>query len=239
MQAMAIYKSVTLYFFALLLAFGNITAFSAEELQSRESVQAAAEAFVQQKLGNIEGEVSITSTPPDARIKIGKCNNMEASLPSGNKLWGRTSIKVVCNHAPSRWSLYIPVQIKVTGNALVSTRSIGTGQVIGAEDVDIQTIDLTSYPIGIFTQPEQAIGRTTSSTIPAGKPVRPELLRSQLVIRQGQQVVIIAIGESFKVSSEGHAMNNASVGQLVSVKTKSGQIVKGIAKEDGIVEITF
>jgi len=60
-----------------------------------------------------------------------------------------------------------------------------------------------------------------------------------LAIRQGQQVMLVAQGAGFKVSSEGTAMGNAATGQVVSVKTRSGQIIKGIAKGEGVVEVYF
>ncbi len=130
---------------------------------------------------------------------------------------------------------YATVQLLVSAFVL----AFGGGQVLAAQDVEVQTMDLTPYPVGVFTQPEQVIGKTTASSISAGSPIRPESLRASLAIRQGQQVIVVAKGENFKVTSEGRAMGNATAGQLVAVKTKSGQIVKGVAKEDGTVEVAF
>lgn len=206
--------------------------------ETSESIQAAAESFVRQKTANIEGQVNISSTPPDSRVKVTKRDTLETSLPSSNRLWGRSTVKVSCA-SPSKWSLYIPVMVRVTGKALVTTRAIGSGQVIDPQDVQLQEMELTAYPVGIFTRPEQAVGKTTSSSIAAGAPIRAELLRASLSIRQGQQVVVVAYGTNFKVSSEGTAMGNAQPGQVVSVKTKSGQVVKGVARGDGIVEVSF
>lgn len=215
-----------------------ISSAGAAEWQSRESIQAAAESFVAQKTAGIDGEVTITSTPPDARVRVAKCDNLESSLQSGNRLWGRTSVTVSCS-SPSKWSLRVPVSIKVVGQALVATRAIGSGQTIEAQDVTVETLDLTPYPIGVFKTPEQAIGKVTANNIAAGAPFRAEVLRAQMVIKQGQQVVVVAQSAHIKVSTEGTAMNNAQVGQVVGVKTKSGAIVKGIAKSEGVVEVNF
>ncbi|EEF23295.1 Flagella basal body P-ring formation protein flgA precursor, putative [Ricinus communis] len=163
---------------------------------------------------------------------------METWLPSGNKLWGRASIGVRCR-APSSWSIYVPVMIRVSGNAVVATHPIARGQAITQDDLELQTRDLTQYPNGTFSNPEQIIGRTATLNIPAGEVLRPEQLKAALVIRQGQQVTLVAQGAGFKVSSEGTAMGNAATGQVVAVKTRSGQIIKGIAKGDGVVEVYF
>jgi flagella basal body P-ring formation protein FlgA len=207
------------------------------EWQPLESIQATAQSFVEANTASIDGNVNVIVATPDKRTKVQRCDNMVATLPSGNHLWGRSSIKVSCGSP--RWTLYIPVTVRVTGKALVATRSIGSGQVIAEQDVEVQVLDLTPYPIGVFSRPEQAVGKTTAANIPAGNPLRAEVLRAQFVVRQGQQVVVVAKGASFKVSAEGIAMSNAVVGQIVGVKTSSGQMVRGVATDSGTVEINF
>ncbi|OGV72175.1 MAG: flagella basal body P-ring formation protein FlgA [Methylophilales bacterium RIFCSPHIGHO2_02_FULL_57_10] len=219
----------------LTLTFG---ATEAGEWQSLDEVTAAVERFVRQKTVNIAGEVSIGITSPDPRLHLGKCNNLETWLPSGNKLWGRASVGVRCRE-PVAWSIYVPVMVKVSGSALVAARPIGKGQVLEAPDVQPQVRDLTQYPGGVLTSPDQAVGKTAATSIQAGDLLRPEMLRLPLAIRQGQQVMLVAQGAGFKVSSEGTAMGNATAGQVVPVKTRSGQIIKGIAKGEGVVEVYF
>ena len=50
---------------------------------------------------------------------------------------------------------------------------------------------------------------------------------------------LTARGNGFTVTSEGQAMGNATAGQVVTVKTRSGQLVKGIARSEGVVEVNF
>jgi flagella basal body P-ring formation protein FlgA len=64
-------------------------------------------------------------------------------------------------------------------------------------------------------------------------------LRSQQVISSGQLVKLVSSGPGFTVSSEARAINNASDGQLVQVKTASGQHISGIAQAGGIVRVSY
>jgi flagella basal body P-ring formation protein FlgA len=48
----------------------------------------------------------------------------------------------------------------------------------------------------------------------------------------------ISNGPGFTVSSSGKALTNALEGQLVQVRTDSGQTVSGIARAGGVVEIS-
>jgi flagella basal body P-ring formation protein FlgA len=89
----------------------------------------------------------------------------------------------------------------------------------------------------IVTDPNQAIGHVSLVSLAAGIPLRQDSLRSQPAITQGQVIRLIVQGEGFQVSTDGHALNNASEGQLVKVKTNSGQVISGMAKQGGIVEV--
>ncbi|WP_252321419.1 MULTISPECIES: flagella basal body P-ring formation protein FlgA [Symbiopectobacterium] len=48
---------------------------------------------------------------------------------------------------------------------------------------------------------------------------------------------VLAQGVGFSINSGGKAMGNAAVGQSVRVRMASGQIVSGIAGEDGVILI--
>lgn len=224
-------------FITLLLLTGLSTA-QAAEWQSMDDIASAVEHFVKQKTEGIGNEVDITVARPDPRLRLGRCDSLETWLPSGNKLWGRASVGVRCR-TPASWSIYVPVMVKVSGNAIIATHPIARGTAISADDVQLQNRDLTQYTNGVFTSIDQVIGKTTTLNIQAGDVLRQEQLRAALTIRQGQQVTLIAQGAGFKVSSEGTAMGNAATGQVVAVKTRSGQIIKGIAKGDGVVEVYF
>ena len=48
---------------------------------------------------------------------------------------------------------------------------------------------------------------------------------------------INARGNGFVVSSEGQALDNAAPGATVQVRTASGQVVTGVVRNAGLVEI--
>ncbi|MBY0574209.1 MAG: flagella basal body P-ring formation protein FlgA, partial [Undibacterium sp.] len=57
------------------------------------------------------------------------------------------------------------------------------------------------------------------------------------VIKDGQTIKINNNGLGFKVSNEATAIGNASEGQLARAKTASGQVIAGIARFGGIIEV--
>lgn len=208
------------------------------EWQSIAAIQTAVETFLKERLATEPGQRSISVSRIDPRLKLARCDRLEPYLPSGSRLWGNSSVGVRCL-SPTTWSLYVPVHIKVVQDVLVAVRPIASGQSIQAEDVQLQTRDVTAYAGSVLVTPEQALGRNVTGPIASGTVLRAEMLRAPTIILQGQNVTLVAQGAGFKVTSEGQAMGNASVGQVVSVKTRSGQIIKGIARSPGVVEVYF
>jgi flagella basal body P-ring formation protein FlgA len=69
--------------------------------------------------------------------------------------------------------------------------------------------------------------------------VRSELLSAPWAVQQGQSVRLLTSGAGFTISNEGKALNNATDGQIVQVRTASGQVVSGVARSGGVVEVTY
>ena len=46
-------------------------------------------------------------------------------------------------------------------------------------------------------------------------------------------------GAGFQVASEGRALNQGSEGEVIQVRLTSGQVVSGIARASGVVEVGF
>ncbi len=222
----------------LALALGSPPFSTAAEWQSLPEIQAAVEAFVEEKTTPQPGEHTVTVSRLDPRLKLAKCDRIEPYLPAGNRLWGNSSIGVRCL-APARWSLYVPVHIRVSNQVLVATRPIASGKPVDPEDVQLQVRDITPFAGSALTALDQVAGKNVVAPVAAGTVLRAEMLRAAQVIRQGQQVKLVAQGTGFRVTSEGQAMGNATAGQVVAVKTRSGQIIKGIAKGEGVVEVYF
>jgi flagella basal body P-ring formation protein FlgA len=65
------------------------------------------------------------------------------------------------------------------------------------------------------------------------------MLRQPNIVQQNQTVKVVSRGPGFQVTNEGRALNNAQEGQVVQVRLGNGQVVSGLAKAGGVVEIGF
>lgn len=196
------------------------------------------EHFLKTQSVGLPGEVSISVGQVDPRLALPMCAAPEAFLPNGARLWGKTSVGVRCQ-APSPWTIYVPATVQVHGEYLIAAAPLAQGQVLGPNDVSKARGDLTALPAGIVTDPAQAIGRTAAISLAAGTPLRGDALRAPQAVQQGQTVRLVTKGPGFRITAEARALNNAADGQIVQARTASGQVVSGVARMGGVVEVTY
>jgi flagella basal body P-ring formation protein FlgA len=222
----------------VLSAGGGAACAQAVERQQPAAIQKAVENYLRVQTAGLPGKVTYTVGGIDPRIVLAACAAPEVFLPPGARLWGLTSLGVRCNSA-TPWSIYMTAQIKVVGDFVVTARPLSQGLALAPTDIAVQSGDLTQLPAGILTDPKLAVGKTLTSALAAGQPLRQELLRSPLVIQQGQTVKVQSSGRGFMVTADGKSLSNASDGQIAQVRISTGQTVSGVARAGGVVDISF
>lgn len=204
--------------------------------QDMAALQREVRQWLDDSLANSPGTPSYQISALDSRLRLDACRDMQVSLPAGNRLVGRSLLRVQCIDGAS-WSVSVPVQISISVTYYTAARPLAANQEIRAGDLAPQQGDLASLPGSVVLDPAQAVGRTLNSAIAAGNPLREEMLRGQTVIQQNQKVRVIFREGGIEVMNEGTALNNAQEGQPVRVKVSNGQTVQGAARADGSVEV--
>jgi flagella basal body P-ring formation protein FlgA len=217
-----------------------LLAFSGERVLAQEGEQepllAAVERHVLQELEGESGMVSVRAGPLDARLKLSACSEYQPFIPANVRLAGNVNVGVRCL-GPSRWSVFVPVRIRIERLYVATAAALAAGKTIEAQDLVLLKGDLGALPAGILTDPEAAIGKNLRVSLASGQPVRAEQLLAPRVIRQGQTVRLVVRTSGFTASNEGQALNGAGAGEVVRVRTPSGTVVSGIAAADGTVRV--
>jgi flagella basal body P-ring formation protein FlgA len=206
--------------------------------QDTAAIRQTVEQFLRIQTAGLPGEVNISVGNVDARTNLPQCAAPEAFMPNGSRPWGKTTIGVRCT-TPSPWTIYVASTVQVIGEYIITAAPLAQGQSVGPNDIAKIKGDLTALPSGIITDASQAIGRSVAVSLTSGAPLRSDSLRSQPAVQQGQSVRVVSNGPGFRVSAEGRALNNASEGQIAQARTASGQVVSGIARTGGVVEVTY
>lgn len=199
-------------------------------------IERAIEDFLKIQAKSLPGQVSHRIGAINAGALADGCRGIDVKMDPAAPAWGRTHVNVRCSNGAA-WSFYVPVQINVAVDYLVSARPLRPGQLIVDADISRRRGDLASLPAGVLTDPAQALGQASGISLPADRPLRADMLRQPQVIKQGQRVKVVSRGAGFQVASEGRAVNNAGTGQVVQVRMASGQVISGIAQHDGTVDV--
>jgi flagella basal body P-ring formation protein FlgA len=208
----------------------------AADRQDPADLQAHAERFLKTQTSGLPGTVTIQVKPPRAAMPA--CAALDAFQPAGSRLTGRITVGVRCL-APAAWTVYLPAQVRVIGHYAVTRQPLPANHVLTAADIALREGDLGGLPVDVVTDVEAVLGYRAVSGLAAGAPLRTALLRPPLAVQQGQTTRLLLTGPGFSVQSEGQALANAGRGDRVRVKTRSGQVISGVAHDGQQVVVTF
>lgn len=208
-----------------------------EQYQDISLIRSAVENFIHRNTATLPGQVTVNVDKIDKYLTLPKCAELQPYVPSGSRLWGKTSIAVRCNHRDINWAIYVQAEINVMADILHLARPVSTGHALTYEDIALQNVNLTQMPDGIFTDASQIVGKIATNNLTVGQPIRQNMLRAPYVIQRGQKVNLIVKGRGFSISSEGSALTDAAENQVVQVRNKTGKIMSGFARINSIVEL--
>ncbi|RZV02251.1 UNVERIFIED_ORG: flagella basal body P-ring formation protein FlgA [Serratia quinivorans] len=189
--------------------------------------------FISSQFSGSQVQVKVLVRTPSSQWP--QCEFPQLSLPQSARRWGNISVSARCGQERR----FIQTQVQVIGKYLVSARSISAGSQLTAADITLKSGRLDTLPPRTLSEPGKALGAISLRNISPGQPLTFSMLRRAWVIKAGQSVQVTAQGTGFNISGSGKAMNNAAAEDSIRVRMTSGQIVSGIAGDDGTIRITL
>ena len=221
-----------LLFTALLGAVSGAAAQSAQPSEVPDQLRV----FLEKETSGVAGRVEVLIGTPDSRLTLAPCPNMQPFIPTGARLWGRTTLGVRCVGGPT-WQVFLPANIKVYGQAPVASRALNAGESLTDADVRYDEVELTRFPMGALADMADLANKQLSRPVQAGQPLLRDQFRARQVVMQGDDVKLVYSGPGFAVTTQARALSTATEGQNVRVVTESGKTLNGIARPGRIVEI--
>lgn len=207
--------------------------------QSLSTLQTIARDFLQaQAASGTSNSVEIQLDRLDPRLHLDACETApQAFLPAGSDLQGKLTVGVQCP-GEKPWTVYIPANIQIFAEILTTSRPISRGDMITAADLIARRQEISKLKRGYYRQREDVIGKLAARSLPAGTPLSPRMLKAQLLVRRGDDVTILASVGSLQVRSKGTALQNAAMGERISVRnTRSKRIIEGVAIKPGTIQV--
>ncbi|MCG5535725.1 flagellar basal body P-ring formation chaperone FlgA [Ectothiorhodospira mobilis] len=235
------------FFLALILVLLLPTAGSAAEnaagIQDHETIQAAARAYLQGVARDHHGEgveVQVVAGRLDPRLRLRACGEpLQASLPPGARLMGNTTVGVRCG-GPAPWRLFVPMEVRVSGEVLVTRRPLPRDTVLSGEDIRLERRALDDLHGGYLVDPQRVQGMVLRRSLQAGTVLTPQLVEPRQLVHRGQKVTLMAQNAAISVRVRGEALGDGAYGEQVRVRNlSSGRVVEGRVLSSGVVGVTM
>lgn len=208
-----------------------------DRFESIDNIKTTAQTFLSSH-GEIQDQASTTVSIGniDTRLTLPACGTpLEAFLPSGAKVQGKTTIGVRCQ-TPRPWTLYVPAKVTSFSQVLTTNVPLRRGHIISAEDVSLQTKDSSSLNRAYLSNPEDAIGKVLKRNLARKALLTKTVLAEPHIIIKGQQVDLQAGNRGLQVSVTAIALNGGAVGEKIRVKNlSSNKIIEGTILASGTV----
>ncbi len=184
--------------------------------------------------------VEIDIQPVDPRLRLARC-----SLPLAiehrprSRTYGRLTMRVECN-GDEPWAIHVPVTIQAFAKVLVADVPIAKGTQLNANDVRIESRDVSLLYGGFFADEERIKGYVAKRPISVGQVINATLLDPAKMINRGEKVVIVAEGPGLNIRTTGIAVNDGAYGELIRVKNSSTEkVVEGRITGPGRVKVSL
>lgn len=182
--------------------------------------------------------VDVQFVKADDRIGSPKCPAALFANSSGNKMWGRTFVRVQCVGSDTA-PFFLGVDVKVWAPVLVIKSTVQSGQTVSAGDVEFRTMDLSQLTQGWVTDMAHLANKTSTRQLWPGTLLKHDHLRGQPMVKHGDTVKVVMSGPGFAIGGTAVAMGEAELGEVVKIKTAQGKILHGVARDALVVEVNL
>jgi flagella basal body P-ring formation protein FlgA len=205
----------------------------------REQVEEILRAWVRQQAG--EGvrvkEIRVTDTlvlpqgPVTTRVLAPKSSELVGTVPL-------TVTFKVDGDAERRLSATVSLE-RLT-RVVVARRPLGRFKPVDPEDVEVRAVDAAGLPHDCITDPAEVIGKRTRRLIDSGAALRPDMVESPPLVKNGDRVRIVAETEGLRISAFGQVKQRGAQGELIPVvNLDSNKVVHARVLDAKTVKIEF
>jgi flagellar basal body P-ring formation protein FlgA len=182
--------------------------------------------------------VHVNFVKADERIGSMQCPAALFANSSGNKMWGRTFVRVQCVGSDTP-PFFVGVDVKVFAPVLVVKGTVQSGQALGLNDVEFRTMDLSQLGQGWVSDLSHLNNKTAARQLWPGTLLKHDYLRGQAMVKNGDTVKVMMKGPGFSIGGTAVAMGEAELGEVVKIKTAQGKILHGVARDALLVEVSL
>jgi flagellar basal body P-ring formation protein FlgA len=212
---------------------------AAAAIQPLDSIRGAARDFVRSQMPPGQSDLVITAAGLDPRLRLAPCGGrLQASLLSGVRMQAQVSVAVGCRRGAD-WTIYVPVTVQSRIRVWALRTPEMQGSRLTTADVVPEMRLVGGLAVGYITDPAQLAHGTLRHPMPAGAVLTAGDLLPDFMVRQGEDVTLVAAVDGIEVRAAGLALQNGRQGALIRVQNaSSAKVVQGVVESDRVVDVT-
>jgi flagella basal body P-ring formation protein FlgA len=198
-----------------------------------------AKEYIIENLGLHPDDIDILPISFPSQLLVPEEGELRFTPPQGRRFVGTILLPVeVLREGCIMNRDFIKMKVTARGSILVATKNLSRGHIIKEEDICIEERELSTISGSPAMNSNIVIGKMLNSTIKAGDVITVNMLSIPPAIRKGENIVIIAKIGSIEVETNGIALNEGMIGEIISVQNSlSGKKFNAVIIENGKVEI--
>jgi len=135
------------------------------------------------------------------------------------KLNANFFVNVVARVGDEETRFFVTLKTSRLGAAVVTTRQIERGEIIGPNDVKVESRDVMARPRGDgFTTAAEALGKRARRVLLSGMSVGASCVEAEKLVTRGARVSIIACLPGLVVRGSGEAFDAGEMGESIRVR---------------------
>ncbi len=189
--------------------------------QARIALESILDAWVQQARENGE-ELQYSIALADERLRFTSCGSEPAVSSRSAANSGRLTFVVACS-GPQPWQLHVPVKVDRFARVAVTRQPLLRKNPLGEGSIEYRLTNTADLSTGYYKAGKELEGLIVKRSLPAGTVLHPGLLEAPMVVRKGEQVVMISGNPVVRVRTNGVALTDGRLGEQIVVENPTSQ----------------
>lgn len=212
-----------------------------DSVELADSVQSFLEASLADQYPGVKAEnIKVAVSRMDPRLRLSRCDDeIKQSITSPKPYRSNVSVKMQCTGSKP-WAIYVPARIDTFAEVATISKSMGRGDVLSREDIELTLMDTAQAGYGYISDPERLIGMELKRRLQVGSAIRLSHVRAAEIVSKGEKVVLEATTGSVTVVTNAEALASGQLGQQIRVRnSKSEREVDAVVVAPGRVKVTL
>ena len=206
------------------------------------AVRQALEGFLTESLGVGAEDTSLRTLELPGAIRVPEGPyTIRVLPPPGVALVGRVrlALEFAVADRPVK-TVWVTADIARFGRIVVARRSVARGEVLAADDLDVDRRDLSALPRDLVTEPADAAGKIARTALLPYAPIRNDQLTVPPTVHRGDAVLLVAERGGLRITAPGEVKEDAGRGERVRIVNRaSHKELIGRVRDAGTVTVEF